>query len=605
MIKDTTVQISKESNDLLESIDFFSQNLSFEQVISYGYQFVHDMLKLESSGIFVLEEGAFVLKSSIDADFKHTSFEETPQLKTVATKFGRGMQRELKIYFYDDFIDDDHVTMAMPIIVKDQTLAFIVCKNKALDLSDPGLALIFNGINQLLNKGAESARNYEQFKSANSALDRKIFNLLFINHSTKALMSEVDLERLYTLCIDVIRELTASSVTSFGLYDANKEVMTLRGFKDIVSFDDQYCELEMIHSSQKPSQAVYHIKDDYNALTHLFKKPEKFVDLKAEYVVLLIKERVLGFVTLGKTVSNKGYTEELLGQVESLISSIYIAIKNAQHIATINTQKNEIFDQLESINQLNHAIKNINSCETIEELAHIALQTISYGFDIRKGMVVIQEGEAYRIQDTMGIELQNHTFKISDTFRGQCFDQTYFEPVKSDLSDLVGAPVLEGVGHSNCFISVPLSTTDSETTCAPLGFLIVFESKHALKKSQIVTLESIANSVAPIVHQMQEKDEVLNTYVPNARENFLRKLKRAFDQRDNYYIDFKVYYKQIKQCIFEPYDLRAYKGIDIDVVESMLFYISHDALDHEDLFDGHIIPWDLQDLKGKVKDILF
>ncbi len=50
-------------------------------------------------------------------------------------------------------------------------------------------------------------------------LDKKIFNLFFINHCSRTLLSELNLEKIYMLCIDIIRELTASSVTSFGLYE--------------------------------------------------------------------------------------------------------------------------------------------------------------------------------------------------------------------------------------------------------------------------------------------------------------------------------------------------------------------------------------------------
>ena len=604
MIEDKIIKITKESHYLIESIDFFSQNLSFEQITSYGYYFVHDMLMLESSGIFVLEDDYFVLKANLGANFDKLSFENTPLLKTVATKFGRGMQKELRTYFDHSFIDEENITMAMPIIVKDQTLAFIVSKNKELDLSDPGLATIFNAINQLINKAAESAKNFEQFKDASTALDRKIFNLLFINHSTKALMSEVDLEPLYTLCIDVIRELTASSVTSFALYEKQKNALILKGYKDILSFDEYYCELKLIDEKIKPTKHVYHTKRDYNSLSKIFKNPEVLLNLKATYVILLVKDRVLGFVTLGETVSNKDYTDELLGQVESLISSIYIAIKNANYITTIKNQKIEIEDQLQRLNQLNAAIKNINTCESVDELCHIVVQTLTYGFGIDKVLITLRSQEGYKIKAHNGFETDLEQLVISEDFKKTFYDQTYFDPIESDLKSYLDIGLLEDIGRKNCFISVPLVTTENEIDSEPIGFVMVFATQAPLRKSHIITLETLSNSIAPIINHIQEKEFVIENYVPNKEAILINKVKEALDYRSTYYMDFKIYYKTINKKPFESPDLSEFEGLSVYLIDHIVYHIAYDPLDDDSIFDGYVEIKDENDFKETMKSIL-
>lgn len=604
MIEDKIIKITKESHYLIESIDFFSQNLSFEQIISYGYYFVHDMLMLESSGIFVLEDDHFLLRANVGANFDKMSFDNTPLLKTVATKFGRCMQKKLKTYFDKGFIDDEGITMAMPIIVKDQTLAFIVSKKNDLDLSDPGLATIFNAINQLINKAAESAKNFEQFKEANTALDRKIFNLLFINHSTKALMSEIDLEPLYTLCIDVIRELTASSVTSFALYDKHKKALVLKGYKDILSFDEYYCELNLIDEKIKPTKHVYHTSKDFNGLSKIFKNPEVFLNLKATYVVLLVKDKVLGFVTLGETVSSKDYTEELLGQVESLISSIYIAIKNATYITTIKSQKIEIEDQLQRLNQLNAAIKNINTCESIDELCHIVVQTLTYGFGIDKVLITLRDHEGYKIKAYSGFETDLKDLIVSEAFKTTFYDQTYFDPIESDLQAYIDIGLLEDIGKKNCFVSVPLVTTESAINSEPLGFVMVFETQEPLRKSQIITLETLSNSIAPIINHIQEKDFVLENYVPNREAILMNKVREALDYRSTYYIDFKIFYKKINKKPFESLDLSEFEGLSVYLLDHIVYHIAYDPLEDDSIFDGYVEIKDENDFKETMKTII-
>jgi transcriptional regulator with GAF, ATPase, and Fis domain len=601
MIEDKIIKITKESHYLIESIDFFSQNLSFEQITSYGYYFVHDMLMLESSGIFVLEENQFILKANVASDFAITSFDNTPLLKTIATKFGRAMQKELKSYFDEKFIDDEHITMAMPIIVKDQTLAFIVSKKKYLDLSDSGLATIFNAINQLINKASESAKNFEQFKDASTALDRKIFNLLFINHSTKALMSEIDLEPLYTLCIDVIRELTASSVTSFALYDQAKKSLVMKGYKDILSFDDYYCELKLIDESFKPTKHVYHTESDYDALSKIFSNPEVFLNLKANYVVLLVKDKVLGFVTLGERVSNKVYTEELLGQVESLISSIYIAIKNASFITTIKRQKIEIEDQLERLNQLNAAIKNINTCESVDELSHIVAQTLTFGFGIKKVLIALKDEEGYIIKAYNGFETKSNHLIVSEAFKATFFDQTYFEPIERELNTYIDEGLLKEIGERNCFVSVPLITTESDIHQDPLGFVMVFETEAPLRKSHIITLETLSNSIAPIINHIQEKEYIINNYRPNTEALLMNKIKEALEYRSTYYIDFKIYYKKMDKKPFETLDISLYEHLNTYLVDNILYHIAYDPLEDDHIFDGYLEIEDERDFVDSMK----
>ncbi len=55
--------------------------------------------------------------------------------------------------------------------------------------------------------------------------------------------------------------------------------------------------------------------------------------------------------------------------------------------------------------------------------------------------------------------------------------------------------------------------------------------------------------------------------------------------------------------MFDPVDLSAFTGLDVDVVGSLVFHIGYDENDPDHLFDGYIEPADLDDFKDLVNDI--
>jgi hypothetical protein len=71
--------------------------------------------------------------------------------------------------------------------------------------------------------------------------------------------------------------------------------------------------------------------------------------LKPMYIVLILKNgRVQGFVTLGRTMTGNEYKKSIFELIESLASSTYIALSNAQYLKQVNDQKKLIQNKLKS-----------------------------------------------------------------------------------------------------------------------------------------------------------------------------------------------------------------------------------------------------------------
>ncbi|MBN2796246.1 MAG: GAF domain-containing protein [Clostridia bacterium] len=582
---------------LLESIDFFAQNLSLEQIASYGYPYIHELLSLEESAIFVLKEDTFELNLEINTQFIVKSFKNDQRMKHLATKFGRAMTKELNTYFDFDLISKNEITFAMPIIVKDDTVAVIFSKSKQFAL---GFEQSFiHGINQMINKAAESAINFRALQNSEAILDRKIYNLMFINHSTKALMRELNLKRLYQLCVDVISELTASSVTSFGLYDHHRNRIILKGYKDILSYKDYYCELPLCDQVILTNKVIFNVRDDFEALKKIFKSPETLETLKAEYVVLLVKDEIQGFVTIGRNINQKEYTEELLDQVESMVSSIYIAITNARYVKTIEQNKVDLSNQLEMMKHLNGIIENINSCETLEELTHITMQTIKYAFNIEKAMILLKNKDTYEVIDEIGLDFRG-AIQVSNQFEALCSDEVYFDAMAFDPKEYFDGDIIVNINDTNCFVSVPLKSDVDKI----YGYLVTIKSNEVLNHSQIVALEMIGHSISPMLKQLDRHKYIEEHYLVNEEMAFIDDLKKAMNNRLEFYVDFKVFFKELKTKPFEKVDLSEFEGLKVFYFNQVVFHIDYDERDEDDRFDGAVNVEDLESFIEEIQNII-
>ncbi len=590
-------------NTLMKSIDFFSQNLSFEQIMTYGYTYIHNALELKHSAIYVIEENSLKLNSQIACTFKTQNIPYDNQLKRIATRLGRTLQKELPEYFSDDFINGESVCFGIPIIVRDDLVGIIFSKDD-INLENHETATFYNGMNQLINKACESAINFKKFQNTNAELDRKIYNLLFINHSTKALMAEINIDKLYNLCIDVVREITASAVTSFGLYDEIRESIVLKGYSDIISFSEYYTEIKLRDKNESINKVCYNVKEDFEELGKIFECPEKFIALKAEYVVLIVKDEIIGFVTIGEPVSGKKCSRELLKQIESLASSIYIAITNAQYINTIEKQEKEVKSQLESLKQLGNAIKNINSCNDVNEVCTIALQSLAFDFDIKKSLLILNEKGTYRVYASIGIDIDQEEFVITDKFRSDCFTSTYYEGLSGVYSKYVSSDLIAHIEDSNCFVSIPLLIDEISTSNEPLGYIIAFDTDGLLTNSKILLMETLASSISPIIKHLGEKEILRKHFIPNEEVKFLEHIESAIKNRDEFYTDFSVLYKRVPKLPFEVLETDEYESLKLFHFSNILLHISYDDKINKSLFDGEIVISELDEIYEEIKSIV-
>jgi hypothetical protein len=211
----------------------------------------------------------------------------------------------------------------------------------------------------------------ESCRVNNRELDEKIFNLFAINQSAKAMLTEHRLEELYSLAVDVFSELTQSAYTGFFLFDDPSEKYTLKAYRDVFHANTLN-KLSFTLNEETPVNTLKQIADlsvdaDIAYFESLYLEgiaPLEMVN--ARYVVFIYGKqgKVLGFVTLGETVSGALYKKSAFELVDSLASYTYIALSNAMLLKVVNDQKELLQLKLDRLMTLNTLMKNINSADS-------------------------------------------------------------------------------------------------------------------------------------------------------------------------------------------------------------------------------------------------
>lgn len=573
-----------KNNALLEAIDFFTQKFSIHQLSSYAFEFVNQILSLQSSAMFLKEGDRFVLEKNFNYDVHAYTIPDTPKLQRIATFHGNIMTSNFEGYFEAKDIEALRPRLIIPMIIKDLLYGFIIsdCKNECY-LSNNELHLS-KALMQLINNALESSKNFSDLEQTNKQLDQKIFNLFSINQSSRMLLSELDLNKLYSLAIDIFSELTSSRITSFGLYDEIKDRIVLRGYRDVYSSKKQTCEFELQDNSYKGYKVVFHYHKDKEMLQSIFKNYDDFQLTDAEYIILIVKEKVLGFVTISKPVNDRAYDQSLFELIESLAASTYISFKNAIYFNEIDQQRQLIQQKLHTLTNLNLLIKNINCCSTLEELCDISIKTLQYSFGIKKALIAIRENNRYLIKNSIGYTPFTQELVLNDKW-DNVFEDSVSCYMAEEASAYLSHEFLQETEGCSCLVISPIHTgnIDLEEDRVPLGYIVVLAASQNLKEEEVLLIETMANSIAPVINHLQTVHQVKQEYIVNQQEGFLKSLQHRINNKQEYSIDFYLYYKRIPQVPFEQPDLSHYRQYEHYYFDNVLLILSYEPLSEPEL----------------------
>ncbi|MDF2986261.1 MAG: hypothetical protein K0R50_1771 [Eubacterium sp.] len=533
---------------LVQAIDYFSQKLVFEQIIDAAFDFINELLLVDNSAIFILEKNNFIIKKNKGFSTSLGSIPITTELENLAAFNGNILYEREKIikFFNSELIESLDANAVVPLIIEGKLFGFILFHNKNIGEDD---YIISEALMRLINNALENFSRYEKLAKVNAELDEKIFNLFAINQSSKILLSELRMEVLYTISVDVFSELTRSKVTGFVLYDEKAERFKLKSYKDVFyKLKDVNIDLTLKSSSNiNQNKVIIDLENeaDINYMESLFSEAYvQLSQLEAKYAVLILKnDKILGFVTLSDTVTGSLYSEGIFELIESLASSTYTALSNATLFYIVNDQKALIQKKLDKLVSLNNLSKNISSSTRIDTLIETCTKTLQISFNANKAAFCLYKKETneFEISDSINLEQCSNRVIVPNQHWKRIFEgDSIYAMGQENVSRFFGPSLASDIGEAQGILIIPvyIDMMDIEL----LGVITVFkyDGIQLDNEENMLILETIAGNIAPVLNNLLVMQQQQRFMLPNYIELFKKDLKEEINKALEYKLSLTV-----------------------------------------------------------------
>lgn len=533
---------------LVQAIDYFSQKLVFEQIIDAAFDFINELLLVDNSAIFILEEDNYIVKKNKGFSNELGSIPLTTELKNLAAFNGNILYEQEKIikFFNAELVESLDLNAVVPLIIEGKLFGFILFHNKNIGEDD---YIISEALMRLINNALENFSRYEKLAKVNAELDEKVFNLFAINQSSKILLSELRMEVLYTISVDVFSELTRSKVTGFVLYDEKAERYLLKSYKDVFyKLKDVTIDLELNSSSNvNQNKVIVDLQNeaDIKYMESLFSEAyEQLSQLEAKYAVLILKnDKILGFVTLSDTVTGSMYSDGIFELIESLASSTYTALSNATLFYMINEQKALIQKKLDKLVSLNNLSKNISSSTRIDTLLETCTKTMQISFNAQKAAFCLYKKEinVFEISSSINLEHCSNRIVVPNQYWKRIFEgDSVYAMGQENVAKYFGDNLASEIGEAQGVLIIPVYVDMMDIEV--LGAITVFkyEGIQLDNEENLLLLETIAGNIAPVLNNLLVMQLQQRFMLPNYIELFKKDLKEEVKQAIEYNLNLSV-----------------------------------------------------------------
>lgn len=533
---------------LVQAIDYFSQKLVFEQIIDAAFDFINELLLVDNSAIFILEEDNYIVKKNKGFSNELGSIPLTTELQNLAAFNGNILYEQEKIikFFNPELVESLDLNAVVPLIIEGKLFGFILFHNKNIGEDD---YIISEALMRLINNALENFSRYEKLAKVNGELDEKVFNLFAINQSSKILLSELRMEVLYTISVDVFSELTRSKVTGFVLYDEKAERYLLKSYKDVFyKLKDVTIDLELNSSSNvNQNKVIVDLQNeaDIKYMESLFSEAyEQLSQLEAKYAVLILKnDKILGFVTLSDTVTGSMYSDGIFELIESLASSTYTALSNATLFYMINEQKALIQKKLDKLVSLNNLSKNISSSTRIDTLLETCTKTMQISFNAEKAAFCLYKKEinVFEISSSINLEHCSNRIVVPNQYWKRIFEgDSVYAMGQENVAKYFGDNLASEIGEAQGVLIIPVYVDIMDIDV--LGAITVFkyDGIQLDNEENLLLLETIAGNIAPVLNNLLVMQLQQRFMLPNYIELFKKDLKEEVKQAIEYNLNLSV-----------------------------------------------------------------
>lgn len=519
---------------LMQTIEHFSQKLDRNQIMNVSWESVNELLTVSQSALFVREGEQMPIRSTKGVDLGGWGIPVTESLRNMAlmntdivTK-----PKALRALLGDHLYEAMSAQALILFITDDLPEGMIVVGEKAAGGSfNDDDAIILESLMRLTNNALENNSRLSELEALNREMDNKVFNLFAINQATHALMRETSVESLISLAIDAFAELTHSGKTGFFLHDADTGSQVLRAYHDTQN-PGETAEMRLKASSAMPGdRSAYDLRDKTSRTAFEAIFPEGGTQLErigAHHVVLLEKlGSVSGLVTLGDKTTGEPYVSDQFQLIESLASSICIAISNATLITELNRQKEDLRRRVDRLLSLSTLIKNINSCGNEETLLELTGRTLTASFGVSRGMILLYDNDSdqFRIVRKLNVTTTGSDISTDGPWRSVLDGNLVCEGGTAAARRYLPESLLPDATGIEGIVVEPIYYTDIRRVVLGAIVVLSFEGTDIRNAESLLTMEAIANHLSLVMTSLYGIERERRFQLPNHVERFKRELK--------------------------------------------------------------------------------
>lgn len=537
-------------NGLLEAIRFYSNRLTLDQITDAAFDFVNELLTVDKSVLYLLKDNSYILNKQRGFECRYRKLEMTEKLSQFALYVGNVIHGRdaLTQYFEPEMLDEMEATVMLPLLLEEKLYGFFILSRRISAPFNESDVLVCTTLMNLFNNALESTNRLERLQVINRELDEKIFNLFAINQSARAMLTEHRLEQLYGLAVDVFSELTLSTNTGFVLYDEFSEKYVLKAYRNVFDIPGPTETFYLIKNPVVPyKKPIFDLSDevDMNYFCEMFENGKELVEyLNANYLVFIIgdNQKILGFVTLGPTVTGGTYKKGAFELVDSLASYTYIALANAMLIQTVNRQKELLQEKLERLIKLNRLSRNINSALDSDTLMELTLETLTVSFGVENAMIALYDEESgcLAVNKATDLSLVGSVIPVTPALEPLKEGRIIYESESDKISRITGQELADAIGNSSGALIIPMTLDRYEAVF--IGAIMIFKLNEGLLSNEENTLvfETIANQVAPLIDGFINLEKQQNLLKKDDSKIFLMNLKSHVDDCRIYDFDLEI-----------------------------------------------------------------
>ncbi|MFN8388525.1 MAG: GAF domain-containing protein, partial [Anaerolineales bacterium] len=452
-------------------------------------------------------------------------FDETKQsllinqnVKTEAPKYG--------IYSFDDPVlydpEAESTTtysegslLFVPLVVGNEVKGIISLQNLERENAfSPSDVRLLTTLANSMSVALESARLFDETQRLLKETEQRNAELAIINSVQAGLVAKMDIQGIYDLVGDKIRDIFDAQVADIGLYDRNDNLIQ---FPYIIERGVRFPSMpvEVFGYRKHVIETHEHLLINENTV-EAAAKYENPIAIQGEipksvlFVPMVVGDEVKGVVSLQNLDRENAFSESDVRLLQTLVNSMSVALENArlfdetQRLLKVTEERNA---ELAIINSVQQGLASKLEMQSIYDLIGDKLSEVLHTHDIDIRLFDVPSNTVYYpyVKDNG----QRITLAPSE-FRGMSkyvYETKQTLVVNHDLAgfmEKVGSVVLPGTQMEKSFAALPIFSAGNVIGMVGISD---YERENAFSESDVRLLQTVVSSMSVALENARLFDE--------------------------------------------------------------------------------------------------